>query len=81
MWTSTRGEGGGPAHVDACGQGGEGVKNVIFFWDVINGWPLSGFAQAPSHTSIWCLDSVVNGVKDCWGLTYLIFSPLKKGAS
>jgi len=23
--------GGGPAHVDACGQG-EGVKNVIFLW-------------------------------------------------
>ena len=30
--------GGGPAHVDACGQGE--VKNVIFFVDVINGWPL-----------------------------------------
>src|SRR6218665_3933718 len=30
VWTSTRVEG-GPAHVDACGQG-EGVKNVIFLW-------------------------------------------------
>jgi len=23
---------GGPAHVDACGQGGGGSKNLIFFW-------------------------------------------------
>ena len=33
--------GGGPAHVDACGQGVRGVKNVISFVDVINGWPLT----------------------------------------
>ena len=32
--------GGGPAHVDACGQG-EGVNWRDFFVDVINGWPLS----------------------------------------
>src|SRR6218665_2378472 len=40
VWTSTRGEG-GPAHVDACGQGGGEVKNVIFCgrhkWMVPNG--------------------------------------------
>jgi len=29
---------GGPAHVDACGQGGEGQKRD-YFVDVINGWP------------------------------------------
>ena len=32
--------GGGPAHVDACGQGEEGRK-PDFFVDVINGWPLT----------------------------------------
>ena len=32
--------GGGPAHVDACGQGGGGQKRE-FFVDVINGWPLT----------------------------------------
>jgi len=37
MWTSTRGEG-GPAYVDAFGQGGGG-KKPDFFVDVINGWP------------------------------------------
>ena len=31
---------GGPAHVDACGQG-EGGQKRDFFVDVINGWPLS----------------------------------------
>ena len=31
--------GGGPAHVDACGQG-EGGQKRGFFVDVINGWPL-----------------------------------------
>ena len=30
---------GGPAHVDACGQG-EGGQKRDFFVDVINGWPL-----------------------------------------
>ena len=35
----TQGGGGGPAHVDACGQGGGGSKRD-FFVDVINGWPL-----------------------------------------
>ena len=29
---------GGPAHVDACGQGRGGQK-PDFFVDVINGWP------------------------------------------
>src|SRR6218665_67153 len=31
--------GGGPAHMDACGQGEWGQKRDIFV-DVINGWPL-----------------------------------------
>ena len=31
---------GGPAHVDACGQGGRGGQKRDFFVDVINGWPL-----------------------------------------
>jgi len=34
-----RGEG-GPAHVDACGQGEGGGQKRDFFVDVINGWPL-----------------------------------------
>jgi len=32
---------GGPAHVDACGQGGGGDQKRDFFVDVINGWPQS----------------------------------------
>src|SRR6218665_3759419 len=36
---------GGPAHVDACGQGGGGSKRD-FFVDVINGRPLN--TQEPS---------------------------------
>src|SRR6218665_2092551 len=31
---------GGPAHVDACGQGEGGQKRDLFV-DVINGWPLT----------------------------------------
>src|SRR6218665_1794405 len=47
--------GGGPAHVDACGQG-EGVSKTRFFVDVINGWPLivivnSRFLQRPQKRS------------------------------
>ena len=32
--------GGGPSHVDACGQLGGGQKSDVFM-DVINVWPLS----------------------------------------
>jgi len=31
---------GGPAHVDACGQGRGGLKKSDIFVDIINGWPL-----------------------------------------
>ena len=34
---------GGGGSGPCCGRmwtGGRGVKNVTFFWDVINGWPL-----------------------------------------
>ena len=43
MCTSTRGR--GPAHVDACGHGGVGVKNPIFVY-VINEWPLGSLRKA-----------------------------------
>src|SRR6218665_3604427 len=38
--------GGGPAHVDACGQG-EGGQKRDFFVDVINEWPLACASLSP----------------------------------
>src|SRR6218665_894529 len=39
---------GGPAHVDACGQG-EGNQKPDYFVDVIYGWPLR-----PGYPSSYC---------------------------
>src|SRR6218665_1071382 len=47
------------AHVDACRQG-RGVKNPIFFVDVINEWPLS--------MCRYCMDSVI-------GNELLVYTP------
>ena len=44
---------GGPAHVDACGQG-EGDQKRDFFVDVINGWPLRLYG--PSKPSLLTLN-------------------------
>src|SRR6218665_1202801 len=53
---------GGPAHVDACGQG---VKNVIFFVDVINRWPLMILCQEPTqyHYIPVCVCFLTGGLK------------------
>src|SRR6218665_3157138 len=42
--------GGGPAHVDACGQG-EGCQKRDFFVDVINGWRIRGIILTPTIAS------------------------------
>jgi len=78
VWTSTRGEG-GPAHVDACGQGGGEVKNVIFCgrhkWMVPNG--SAGFLSM----MIPCTIFLYNGDSALHGLNHFLVTGAPGGRS